>query len=65
MKWIRKKERIIKRFALFPINFGDEYHWLETVYIKQHRGYFMTNTWFSDCFVTKEEYLKWKKENKI
>ena len=72
MKWKRKTERIVKRFALFPIKAEEDYNnrdedwrWLETVYLYQTSSW---PFWFTWKFVTKEDYdvyiSKIKKENK-
>lgn len=68
------ERRIIKRFALFPITIYAkcdrwlerryyESRWLETVYIEQnyesHTGW-----WENYTFVNKEDYIKFKTENK-
>lgn len=43
MRWLVKYEprvgdvRTVKRFALFPIRAGEEWAWMETVWIKQRR----------------------------
>lgn len=56
MRWKKKYERVIKRFAFFPIIICGEYRWLETVYIRQIRR----AGWVNVLFTNKEEYLKEK-----
>ena len=71
MKWkkpINYDKRIVKRFALLPIEADKEVRWLETVYIEQeYREYFLSDFrgWENNWFVTKKEYLDYKrgKEN--
>lgn len=63
MRWTRPEFRIIKRFALFPIEMNDETRWLEIVYIKQHYrdgGLLGLVGWWNLCFATREEYLEYK-----
>lgn len=63
MKKISKNERIVKKFALFPITIGDESIWLETVYIKEKYEFYMLLRdfiWIKECFVTKKEYEDYK-----
>lgn len=43
--------RTITRFALFPIEAGNEVRWLENVTIRQERGYF---EWFNVRFVDRK-----------
>ena len=69
MRWRKRTERIIKRFALFPINsyispwsFTREWRWLETVYISQTRG--TITDWSDRGFVTKQEYENYISKNK-
>ena len=68
MRWVKKynrsgDERIVKRFALFPISictgYIKEIHWLETVYIKQTFNEYY-NVWRYEDFVTRDEYLEFK-----
>ena len=54
MRWKKKYNRVIKRFAFLPIRVGDEYRWLETVYIRQTRR----AEWVNVMWISKEEYLK-------
>jgi hypothetical protein len=55
-------ERIIKKFALFPIKTIYNWKWLETCYIRQERikidGYFGSSSykWINKEFATKHEY---------
>jgi hypothetical protein len=58
MKWFKRRYRIIKRFALFPIYTSEdrECRWLEIVYIKQSRSWL--DTWENCSFTTKERYLE-------
>lgn len=62
--------RIVKRFALFPIRILREKYWLQTVYIKQKYEDTISNCgtyseeWEDIEFVTKEEYLKYKRGNR-
>lgn len=69
MRWVKKynrqgDERIVKRFALFPMSISTGYIreicWLETVYIKQTFSE-CYNTWLHEDFVTKDEYIEFKK----
>ena len=77
MRWTSKNKltpyygskRIVKRFAIFPIETrnSSEYRWLETVYIKQR--YERTDLvafegWNNICFATKNEYNEYCK-NKV
>lgn len=68
------ERRIIKRFALFPRTiYGKcdpwierryyESRWLETVYIEQNYE-LHTGQWENYAFVNKEDYIKFKTENK-
>lgn len=74
----RGDERIVRRFALFPVRLpsgyswvGDnvvrveEVRWLEVVYIRQlwTEGLFGMS-WENDEFVPRREYLKYKEETK-
>ena len=57
MKWITpllSDTRIIKRFALFPMNIYSEWRWLEVVYIKQEYS------WGRD--LVGGDCLKWKRK---
>lgn len=65
MRWTRKYERIIKRFALFPIRIYGDYRWLEWVYIKQKNvpdDYFGIYTWCNRDFATRWEYETYKQD---
>lgn len=60
--------RIVKRFALFPIEIYPVTIWLEIVYIKQKWTEGMggelggiTDHWWNRKFVTEEEYKKYVK----
>jgi hypothetical protein len=55
--------RIVKKFALFPIKAYDEkyYIWLEWCYIQQTNCMY---GWRNDCFVTKQDYIDFKREIK-
>lgn len=65
-----KDQRIVKRFAIFPIIVRDEVVWLETCYIEQQyeedaiefEGLYI-NKWNNMRFATKEEYDKFKEDN--
>ena len=69
-----RDRRIVKKFALFPITIyyrcdrwlQRQYYetkWLETVYIEQE--YKLQRDWWDNVsFVTKEEFIDYKKENK-
>lgn len=68
MRWFKKDKpvnRIVKRFAWFPIRIGDEYRWLETVYMWQ-RLYKSYDSLTDICryryennkFITKEDYIQ-------
>ena len=58
-----KKNDIVKEFAWFPIRVGNDVRWLETVYI--HYSSYISSSWgvlwTKVRFVTKEEYLEYKK----
>ena len=54
--------RVIKAFAIFPIEAGEELRWLETCYIL--RCFSRYWGWRNIRFTTKEEYLKDKEERK-
>ena len=61
MRFKMKEYRVVKRFALFPIKFGHETRWLETVYIRQEiYDSFFGSYYYDKCFTTKEEYEKYK-----
>lgn len=65
MRWTRKYERIIKRFALLPICIYGDCRWLEWVYIKQKNvpdDYFGIYTWRNRDFATREEYETYKQD---
>ena len=62
MRWVKKYDRIVKTFALFPIRIHMEWRWLEMVYIKQHRHWGNGDFWIDDEFTTKEEYKEWRRE---
>lgn len=67
MRWTKKtrnipfygEERIIKKFAFFPVGLGCEKRWLEMVYIKQKwiGGWYCS--WSNLGFVTEEEWWKY------
>lgn len=65
MQWKKRQSRIIKKFALFPIADVDgNCRWLEWVYISQYRyrlNHVEYGDWHNIKFITKEEYLKYKK----
>lgn len=73
MRWRHREHRIVKRFALFPINAKvrcsclavEEWRWLEIVYLNQ---LYDCPFWITTNFATKEEYdeykLQIKKEQK-
>ena len=58
MRWTVGYNRIVKLFALFPINIGGCVAWLEMVYILQSRE---TDNWKNNKFVTKSDYKFWRK----
>ena len=62
MMWNIKYKRIVKTFALFPMEIDGCYRWLETVYISQKRRHDWLFGWYwvDEKFVTKEDYLKYK-----
>ena len=61
MRWRHREHRIVKRFALFPINAKtrssifavEEWRWLEIVYLDQLYDF---PFWITTNFATKEEY---------
>lgn len=57
--------RIVKRFALFPIEcrFSQTMVWLETCYIKQ--SYILFEGWVNNSWATKEEYEEFKREGRL
>ena len=61
-RWYGLKQRIIRRFALFPFLHRGAWRWLETYYMLQKRN--MGNFWYNYCWATKEEYLAWCEEMK-
>ena len=64
MEWKHEKERVIKTYALMPIEVNHTVKWLETVYILQERGTGCLSGkdfWYNKRFADKEEYEKWKK----
>lgn len=63
MKWERKHSRTVRRFALFPIRVGDEYRWLETVYIQQHLAWDgICISWVNARFADKKQWKEWRKK---
>lgn len=74
----RGDERIVRRFALFPVRLpsgyswvGDnvvrveEVRWLEVVYIRQcWSDWTVMTNWENVEFVPRREYLKYKEEKK-
>ncbi len=53
MRWYRHhhgKTRVVKRFALFPIEIAGECRWLEICYIKQKYNFWL-EMWFNEEFV--------------
>lgn len=69
------KERVIKKFALFPISINGQRRWLENVYILeevQDDGYYYTSyrkrryypvyKWSRKHFVSKYEYELYRNE---
>ena len=66
MRWTHKDERCVKRFAFLPYENEEEVRWLETVYIWQsYNPWGLFSSWKNQRFATKEEYLNWKKGEKI
>ena len=63
MKWKCKRNRVIKRYSWYPRYDPktEQWHWLETVYIQQWR-FDVDCFWETVKFLSKEEYLKLKKE---
>ena len=57
---IRKSgdEKIVRRFAIFPITIGSERRWLEIVTIKQqfveYHAWMPVNRWYNIEFIDKE-----------
>lgn len=67
MRWLSPEDgmtRIIKRFAIFPIEVNRENRWLEWCYVKQEyyqpRLITMDGYWKSIKFVTEEDYDQYK-----
>ena len=68
MRWTNEYQRVVKRFAIFPVKaWGNnhktrglyfEYRWLETVYLAQHKDWRLGvfPYWRTDRFATKREY---------
>ena len=59
-----EKARVIKTYALMPIEVNHTVKWLETVYILQERKTRWLSGkvfWDNKRFADKEEYEKWKK----
>lgn len=59
MRWKKAQtgdRRIIKTFALIPIEIKNEVRWLETCYIKQEYSYLFD--WENRAFVEKDDYEK-------
>ena len=72
MRWRKKYNRIVKRFAIFPVEtFTEgggcdrEYRWLETVYLQQHRDYLfgMFPFWKTTSFVSENIYNRYLERN--
>ena len=67
MRWSRKWQRVIRRFALFPIRVQDEYRWLEVVYIRQKKKLsckpLIEHEWYNCDFVDRGYYMTWRKQN--
>ena len=69
MKWQKKQKlnrnsncKIVKRFALFPIEINNEYRWLETCYIVKRRWIsWHESGWQNISWTDKNTYLIWKK----
>ena len=63
MRWLDRthglSQRVIKRFALFPVYCKGELRWLETFYMLQKRS---TSDWYNARWATKEEYIAWCQE---
>lgn len=53
------ERRIIKRFALLPIEIDNEYVWLEEVYIEQSYSR-NREKWINWSYSTKEEYIQYR-----
>ena len=64
MRWRHREHRIVKRFALFPIEAKTrssiftvkEWRWLEIVYLYQSYDW---PFWWTINFATKEEYYEY------
>lgn len=70
MRWKRIHSRVIRRFALFPIEIDEEFRWLEVVYIWQRLRWtpysvFYDYKWENKEFVDKEFYKTWRKQNAV
>lgn len=61
MRWFKEYSRVVRRFAIFPITIMDETRWLEIVYLRQ-RYYKLSYMWGNTEFVTKEDYISYRKE---
>ncbi len=75
MRWKNHYQRVVKRFAIFPVKarveggMDFEYRWLETVYRLQHRDWLfgIFPIWETDTFVNEhyyELYLKNRRKTK-
>lgn len=68
MRWTRKQFRVLKRFAFLPIEIDEEFRWFEWVYIQQIYNPYSSNAsilgWVTKKFVSRHEYLSFKKEKK-
>ena len=65
MRWrkLNQNHRIIKRFAIFPIEIDKIRIWLETVYIIQRYSAF-SEGWINDGLTDRKTYLEWKRINR-
>jgi hypothetical protein len=73
MRWRKHYARIIKRFAILPVKahppgeeIDFEYRWLETVYLRQSRDFFLGvfPIWKNWKFVTEDQYCAYRAELK-
>lgn len=66
MRWMKKDKgnldyKIVKRFALFPIQVKNEYRWFETCYIVKERWFsWYESGWINKSWTDKETYEMWK-----
>ena len=66
MRWIKKDRgnrdyKIVKRFALLPIQINNEYRWFEMCYIVKKRWFSLYDSgWKKVSWTDRETYKMWK-----